>query len=190
LIKSNEGTFVMEMPPYRMPTLRNVLIYTLEKVKCFAIKAGTILLLASIVLWFLNNFTINFSGTTNPNESILANIGNIIAPIFSPLGFGEWRAATALLTGTAAKEIIVSTISVLYNATGQELPNVLSNYFTPLSAYSFMVFSLLYFPCLSTLIILKRELHSYKWFVFSIIYGFSVAYLVSFAIYNIGKLFI
>jgi ferrous iron transport protein B len=189
VFKAGNNTFVMEIPPYRLPTLKNLILHTWDKVKGFAIRAGTVLFFASIVLWFLQAFSPTLQLTNNPNNSIMAVIGNAIVPIFSPLGFGNWQAATAVLTGVAAKEMIVSTISVLSNSNGSTtaIGSFLSHNFTPLSAFSFMAFSLLYLPCLSTIITMKNEFNSLKWTAGTLAYSFSVAWVVSFLIYTVGR---
>ena len=189
VFKVSNSTFVMEIPPYRLPKPQNILLHTWDKVKDFVVRAGTVLFFASIALWFLQAFSPTFQFISNPNNSIMAVIGNVIAPIFTPLGFGNWRAATALLIGIPAKEMIVSTISVLSNSNGSTgaIGNFLTHNFTPLSAFSFMAFSLLYLPCLSSIITMKNELNSVKWTVGTLVYSFGTAWIVTFLIYTIGR---
>lgn len=189
LFKTQSSPFVMEIPPYRLPKMRNLLLHTWDKVKGFLIKAGTTLLIASIIIWFLQSFTPTFKLTDNPSNSIIALIGGFIAPIFVPLGFGNWQVATALLTGVAAKEMIVSTLSILTSSGGQEsvFHAAIASSFTPLSAFSLMSFALLYLPCVSAIITMKREFNSIKWTIGSLFFSFSVAWFTSFVIYSIGR---
>ena len=185
MLKGNYSAFILEMPPYRFPTLKNLLGHTLDRVKGFVQKAGTILLFASIIIWFLQSFTPSFTMTDQPDQSILAQIGRFIAPIFAPIGFGNWQSATALLVGVSAKELIVSTLSVL--GSGNE-GALLQSLFTPLSAISFLVFSLLYMPCLSTIVVMKKELGSLKWTAFSLLFAFGTAYVVCLAVFQLGSI--
>jgi ferrous iron transport protein B len=181
----------MEVPPYRIPNPKNFLLHTWEKVKGFLIKAGTVMVVASIIIWFLQSFTTGFVITSNTGESLLAAIGRLITPIFAPLGFGSWQAATALITGVAAKELIVATFSVLTVSGGNtsSLHTAIGSMFTPLSAFAFMAFVLLYIPCISAIAAMKREFNSLKWTVGTLILDFSAAWLVAFIIYNTGRLF-
>ena len=190
IFKKSNASFVMELPPYRMPNLRNLLLHTWEKVKGFIIKAGTVLFAASVVLWFLQSFSTAFSLTGNPDLSIIASIGRVIAPIFKPLGFGSWQAVTALITGVAAKEMVVSTFSVLTGSGGSTavLHSAIANLFTPLSAYAFMVFVLLYSPCVSAIATMKKEFNSLKWTVGTLAMDFTLAWIISFIIYSAGRL--
>lgn len=192
VFKKSNASFVMELPPYRMPNLRNLFMHTWEKVKGFIIKAGTVLFTASVILWFLQSFTPTLALTKNSNVSILAYIGRFIAPIFVPLGFGNWQSVTALISGVAAKEMVVSTFSVLTGTGGNAaaLHSAIAGFFTPLSAYAFMVFVLLYSPCVSAIATMRKEFNSLKWTVGTIALDFSSAWILSFAIYSIGKLFL
>jgi len=191
VLKNENGSFIMEVPPYRIPNPKNFLLHTWEKVKGFLIKAGTVMVVASIIIWILQSFTTGFVITSNTGESLLAAIGRLIAPIFAPLGFGSWQAATALITGVAAKELIVATFSVLTVSGGNtaSLHTAIGSMFTPLSAFAFMAFVLLYLPCISAIAVMKREFNSLKWTVGTLILDFSAAWLVAFIIYNTGRLF-
>lgn len=148
--------FVMELPAYRLPTARNILMHMWEKAKDFLHKAFTIIFMASIVIWFLQNFDIRFY-LVDAGDSIIAQIGKLIAPVFAPLGFGSWQAATSLVTGITAKEVVISTLSVLSGGDGGV---TLSQFFTPLTAYTFLVFCLLYPPCVAALATIRREIDS------------------------------
>ena len=147
-------------------------------------KAGTLIFAMSIILWFLSNF--NFSGMTDVNNSILSSIGGFIAPIFKPLGFGNWQASVSLLTGLIAKETVVSSMSVIFAG---DLQLMLPLHFTALSALSFLVFVLLYTPCITVVGTMKKEFGS-KLTLFSVAYQLILAWLVSFLVFNIGSLFI
>lgn len=182
--------FVMELPPYRLPKVRNLLLHTWEKVKGFLIKAGTVLLVASVIVWFFQSFTPGFAMTSKPAESIWAAIGRAIAPIFIPLGFGNWQAATALITGVAAKEMIVSSFSVVSNTGGNLalLHQAMAGLFTPLSAFAFMCFALLYSPCISAIAVMRKEFGSVRWTVATLAIDLSTAWVVTFLIYQGGRL--
>lgn len=187
--KQTNTSFVMELPPYRMPYLRSLLLHTWDKVKGFIIKAGTVLLAASVILWFLQSFSTSFTLTSNPQESIIAAIGHFLAPIFAPLGFGNWQSVTALLSGVAAKEMVVSSFSVLLGSgSAAALHASIASFFTPLTAYTFMVFVLLYTPCISAIATMRKEFNSIKWTLGTLALNFASAWIISFAIYSVGKL--
>lgn len=189
-ILKNKGTsFVMELPPYRVPNPRNLIMHTWEKVKGFMIKAGTVIFGASVIIWFLQSFTPALAITSDPSQSIIAYLGRFIAPIFAPLGFGTWQAATALISGVAAKELVVSTFSVLSAGSGvAQLHTVIASLFTPASAFAFMAFVLLYCPCISAIATMRREFNSRKWMAGTLALDFSTAWVAAFIIYNIGRL--
>ena len=182
LFKNVEEPFIVELPEYKMPELRSVIYLTLEKGKGFLKKAGTIIFAISVIVWFLSNFS--FSGMVDINDSFLASIGKFIAPIFKPLGFGTWQNSVAILTGIAAKEVVIGTLGVLY-PTGLE--TALLSQFTTLSALSFLVFCLLYTPCVAVIGTQKKEFGG-KFATFSALYQIVVAWVVSFLIYNVGML--
>jgi len=192
LLDKEEGLFVIELPPYRVPMLRSLLLNTWDKGKSFIKKAGTIIFSMAVFLWFLANFS--WTGMVdNMNESFLAGLGSIIAPIFTPLGFGTWQSGVALISGFMAKEIVVSTMSIVYGVGGETITNlsaIIQSSFTPVSAYAFMVFVLLYTPCMATLVVMKKETGSWKWPLFSIGYSFFTAWILAFIIYQVGSLFI
>ncbi|WP_069999874.1 ferrous iron transport protein B [Cellulosilyticum sp. I15G10I2] len=190
LFKSDGIPFIMELPSYHMPSFRHIASQVWEKVQGFLIKAGTIIFVASVVLWFILNF--NFNGPSEMTSSLGAMIGKAIAPIFAPLGFGNWQAALSLIAGIVGKEIVVSNMAIVYGLGGSDhlsgFQAALTNTFTPLSAYSFLVFTLLYVPCIGTLGAVKRETNSYRWVAFSAAYQVVIAWLVSFIIMNLGLL--
>ena len=160
------------------------------KAKDFIVKAFTVIFAASVVIWVLQSFNTSFDPVTDSSQSILAAIGSAAAPIFKPLGFGDWRASTALITGVTAKESVVSTLTVLTSsATDEALSAALGGIFTPLSALSFLVFTLLYMPCVAAFAAMKREL-GLKYALFCIGYQTAFAYVAALLVYQVGSLFV
>ena len=189
LFKGLSTPFVMELPTYKIPSLKGVLLHTWEKVKGFLRKAGTIILACSIVLWALSIFPLGVE--YGSAQSVLGMIGNVIAPIFAPLGFGTWQAAVAIIAGLAAKEVVVATFGTLVGMEEDDedgITSLLHDTFTPLSAFSFMAFTLLYTPCFAAIGAIKQETNSYKWAATMCAITLVTAYIVSFLIFNIGKL--
>ena len=184
--------FIMELPKYHVPSAKTVLRHMWDRVKAFIIKAGTVIFAASIILWFLSRFNFSFK-MVDVEESILANIGRIIAPIFAPLGFNNWKAAVATINGLIAKEQLVSTYGVLLGLgdgvteTDAGLITQISSMFTTVSAYSFVAFNMLCAPCFAAVGAIKREMGNWKWTLIAISYQTLVAYLVSFVIYQLGN---
>ena len=182
--------FVMELPAYRLPGLGTVLHHMWEKAKEFVKKAFTVIFLATVLIWFLQTFDWRLN-VVSTDQSILASLGALIAPLFAPLGFGDWRAATALITGLTAKEAVVSTLTVLIGAANEaQLSQALMQIFTPLSAYSFLIFVLLYVPCIATFAAARREMGSTWRAIRMGLIQVATAYIVAFIIYNIGRLII
>ena len=193
--------FVMELPAYHLPTAGNVLRSMWERGWSFIKKAGTIITLSTILLWFLMNFGWldghfgMLDMETQLNDSILAKIGGVIAPIFKPLGWGNWKMAVAAVTGLIAKENVVSTFGMLFGfgseiaEDGQEVWGTLAHSMSAIAAYSFLVFNLLCAPCFAAMGAIKREMNNTKWFFFAIGYQCGLAYLVSLCIFQIGSLF-
>ena len=189
MFKGLSSPFVMELPTYKIPSLKGVLLHTWEKVKGFLRKAGTIILVCSVVLWILQN--IFPWGGTDPQMSLLGVIGSTFAPIFAPLGFGTWQAAVAIIAGLAAKEVVVSTFGTLAGLEEDDeegIKNLVHDTFTPLSAFSFMAFTLLYTPCFAAIGAIKQETNSYKWALTMCGITLVTAYVVSFLIFQIGGL--
>lgn len=183
--------FVLELPAYRIPSAKSVVLHMWEKAKDFLRKAFTIIFVASIVIWFLQSFDFSFNFVEDSTTSMLASIGTSISHIFAPLGFDDWRASTALFTGITAKESVVSTLSVLTNSTTDaSLSVALMSIFTPLSAFAYLVFTVLYMPCIAAFAATKRELGSMKEAILTALYQTGVAYVVAFIIYHIGLMFI
>jgi ferrous iron transport protein B len=237
LFKGESPMFIMELPPYRMPSFRSLMIHTWEKGKHFLIKAGTYILAVSILVWFLLNLP---WGVENKKDSYLGKMGQVIAPVLEPIGFGNWEAASSLVSGLIAKEIVVGTMGEIYvqkkdekkerpaltddlkemgisfaNAVKDSASNVIStfgiasmsseesteekeersplrdvikNKFTPLSAYAFITFVLLYMPCVVVAIAMRQEFGTWKWFGIAFAYQMALAWVVAFAIYQGGKL--
>ncbi|MGL4740040.1 MAG: ferrous iron transport protein B [Sarcina sp.] len=186
LFKGEPSYFVMELPKYRIPSIKNVSLLMLEKAGEFFKKAGIIILPMMMVLWVLSNFP--FGVEEFSNESLLGQIGSLIAPIFAPAGFGTWEAGVSIFTGILAKETVVATMGMLYTggSDGAGLIVALQTAFTPLTAISFMVFSLLYTPCLVALGAIRKETNM-KWTLFTAGYTFAVAWVVAVLIYQIGR---
>lgn len=199
MFAGDPAPFVMELPAYHMPTVGNVLRSMWERGWSFIKKAGTIILLSTIVLWFLMNYgwvdgSFTMLEAEQLNSSILASIGSVIAPIFTPLGWGDWKMAVAAVTGLIAKENVVGTFGVLFGFAevaedGSEIWGQLAGSMTQIAAYSFLVFNLLCAPCFAAMGAIKREMNNAKWFWFAIGYQTGLAYLVSLCIFQIGSLF-
>ena len=180
--KSDVEPFVLELPEYKMPTLSALLKNTWNKSKGFLVRVCTLMFAMSVVIWLLSSF--NFSGfTTNIDNSFLAYLGRIISPIFAPLGFGDWRAGVSILTGISAKEVVISTMQVVYGNLNTVLPTV----FTAVTAYGFLVFSALYTPCIAALSTMRKE-YGNKMMLISASYQFAVAWIAAFIVKTIGSI--
>lgn len=191
VFKGDEPPFVLELPPYRMPTFKSTFNHMWDKVKDFLTRVGTVILLASIIIWLLENLDFHLHLTADSEYSIIGTFGKLIAPIFKPCGFGNWKVAVSLISGFAAKEAVVSTMSILYGAYNTaDLVLCLTTSFTPLSAYSFLTFVLLYVPCIAAVSTLRSELNSRKLTAFSVLYQLSIAWIMSTLVFQIGNLFV
>ena len=200
LFAGDPAPFVMELPAYHWPTISNVLRSMWERGWSFIKKAGTIILMSTIVLWFLMNFgwvdgSFGMLEAEQLNDSILASIGSVIAPLFAPLGWGDWKMAVAAVSGLIAKENVVGTFGVLFGfgevaEDGQEIWGQLAGSLSTVAAYSFLVFNLLCAPCFAAMGAIKREMNNAKWFWTAIGYQTLLAYVVSLCIYQIGNLFL
>ncbi len=189
VFKGDSVPFVMELPAYRLPSFKNVILDMWEKAKDFIKKAFTIIFIATIVIWFLQSFNWGLNMVVDSSESILASIGKLIAPVFAPIGFNDWRASTALITGLTAKESVVSTITILTRAVNNtQLGILLGDIFTPLSAFSFLVFTVLYMPCMAAFAATKREMGSIKSALFTAVFQTLIAYAVAFVIFRVGSI--
>lgn len=191
IFKGESVPFVMELPSYRIPASKSVVLHMWEKAKDFLRKAFTIIFVASIIIWFLQSFNFAFDFVSDSSQSILASIGTWLSHIFAPLGFQDWRASTALVTGITAKESVVSTLSVLTNTTSDAgLSVALQSIFTPLSAFAFLCFTVLYMPCVAAFAATRRELGSLKQALATVAFQTGVAYLVALLVFQVGSLFI
>lgn len=199
LFAGDPTPFVIELPPYHMPTAGSIFRSMLERSTSFIKKAGTIILLASILIWLLSNFSFaggSFGMTDDMDSSILAAVGGVIAHIFKPLGFGDWKFASAAITGLIAKENVVNTFGILFHSSAEDLVDnsqpiwaALQAAITPLAAYSFLVFNLLCAPCFAAIGAIKREMSSGKWTLIAIGYECIFAYVISLIIYQLGIVF-
>jgi len=181
--------FVLELPNYRIPDARSVVLHMWEKAKDFLVRAFTIIFVASILIWFLQSFDFTLHMVADSGESMLAQLGTWLSHIFAPLGFEDWRASTALVTGITAKESVVSTLSVLTNATSDAgLSAALMNIFTPVSAFAYLCFTVLYMPCVAAFAATKRELGSMKEAMFTALFQTGAAYIVALIVYQLGTL--
>lgn len=183
--KGEPVPFVMELPNYRLPSAKSVVHLIWEKAKGFIEKAFTIIFVASIIIWFLQTFDARFNVAESPEQSLLAMIGSLVAPIFAPLGFGDWRVSTALITGFTAKESVVSTLTVLMGGNAE----LVSTLFTPFTAAVFLVFTLLYTPCVAAIATVKREMGGTKAAVATVIIQCAIAWCVAFLIHAVGLAF-
>lgn len=182
--KGDPVPFIMELPNYRLPSVKTTVMLAWDKAKDFITKAFTIIFAATVVIWFLQTFDIRFNVVADQSQSLLAGLGSIIAPVLAPLGFGDWRASTALVTGLIAKESVISTLTVLLGATS---PAALSTMFSPFTAYVFLVFTLLYPPCVAAIGAVKSELGA-RYAVAVFAFQVTVAWIVAFVVHSAGIL--
>jgi ferrous iron transport protein B len=181
LFKGEAVPFVMELPNYRLPTFKNTTLLLWEKAKDFLQRAFTIIFLATIVIWFLQSFDVHFNLVEDSKDSILATISGFMEPIFKPIGLGDWRICTSLITGFIAKESVVSTINILFG------PQAITSVLSCVSAMSLLVFCLLYTPCVAAISSIKREL-GVKWAITVVLWQCVIAWLCSFVVYFVGNL--
>lgn len=187
--KGNPVPFVMELPNYRLPSAKSVLLLMWDKAKDFLQKAFTVIFIATVIIWFLGAFDSRLNYVTDSSQSLLAAVGKLISPIFAPLGFNDWRISTSLLAGLSAKEAVVSTMSVLTETGLENLGGALSSMFTPLSAVSFLVFTLLYTPCVAAIATFRAELGSRLQTAGIVVFQCVIAWICAFAVHSIGLLF-
>ena len=190
VFRGSSMPFMMELPNYRFPSAKSVLLLMWDKAKDFVQRAFTIIFLATLAIWFLQTFDTRLNVVTDSGQSLLAMIGKLIAPLFIPLGFGDWRAATALIGGFTAKEAVVSTLGVLTGSTMANLSETLGQIFTPISAVSFLVFTLLYTPCVAAVATIKRELGSALKTFGVVCMQCGVAWIAACVVYRILQLFV
>ena len=182
--------FVMELPNYRFPSAKSVVLLMWDKAKDFIQKAFTVIFMATLIIWFLQTFDTRLNVVNDSADSLLALIGKLIAPVFTPLGFNDWRVATALISGFSAKEAVVSTLSVLTGTSMTNLSSTLGNIFTPLTAASFLVFTLLYTPCIAAVATIKREMNSLWKTIGIVLMQCGVAWIVACLFYQIARAFL
>ena len=190
VFKGNPVPFVMELPNYRWPSLKTLLRNSWEKGKSFIRKAFTVIFVATLVIWFLQSVDMTFNFTSDSSVSILAEIGRFLSPVFAPLGLGDWRLTTSIITGLTAKEAVVSTLAVLFGVASESLSAVLSAAFSPLQGFCFLAFVVLYMPCVAAVAAVRKELGSGWKAVLAMFSQTVVAYLVTLIIYNVGTLFV
>ncbi len=189
IFRGNPVPFVMELPAYRFPSGKSITLHMWEKAKDFLRKAFTVIFIATILIWFLQSFDFRLNPVANSENSMLAVVGSFLSPVFAPLGFSDWRASTALITGLTAKEAVVSTLAVLMNVNDPaSLPPLLSQIFSPLSAFAFLCFTLLYMPCVAAFAAIRRELGSYVEAISNMVMQTGIAWLVAFLIFQVGTM--
>ena len=186
--RGNPVPFVMELPNYRLPGPKNVALLLWDKAKDFLVRAFTIIFVATLVIWFLETFDARLNVVEYSGDSMLASIGRMLAPVFTPLGFNDWRLSTALITGFSAKEAVVSTLAVLTGTNTATLPAALSAMMTPLAAFAFLVFTLLYTPCVAAISAVRREMNSRWSAVYVACFQTGIAWLVACIVYQAGRL--
>jgi ferrous iron transport protein B len=180
--------FVMELPNYRFPSIKSTLLLLWDKAKDFIQRAFTIIFLATIAIWFLQSFDIRLNLVQDSADSMLASVGRGISVVFAPLGFMDWRVSTGLITGFIAKEAVISTLAVLTGASAAEIGDTLHAFFSPLAAFSFLIFTLLYTPCVAAIATARRELGSLRGTFFIVLYQTGFAWVAAFAVYRLGLL--
>ena len=178
--------FVMELPNYRLPSMKSVLLLMWDKAKDFLERAFTIIFMATLIIWFLQTFDTRLNVVEDSANSLLAIIGRLIAPIFTPLGFGDWRISTSLITGFTAKEAVVSTMSVLLGTNTASLSKALGQLFTPASAVSFLVFTLLYTPCVAAVAAIRREMGTKREALMVVVLQCVIAWMIAFVVYKVA----
>ena len=186
--RGNPVPFVMELPNYRFPSARSVLLLMWEKAKDFLQRAFSVIFVATVLIWFLQTFDIRFNVVSDSSDSILATLGRLVAPIFAPLGFGDWRMVTALVSGFTAKEAVVSTFGVILGVGTEQLTTALHSIFTTESAASFLAFCLLYTPCVAAVATIRRELKSGAKTLGVVLMQCIVAWIVAFVVYRVGMM--
>ena len=187
--RGNPVPFVMELPNYRFPSLKSVALLMWDKARDFIERAFTVIFAATLIIWFLQTFDMRLNVVADSSASLLAALGQFISPVFAPLGFSDWRVSTALITGFTAKEAVVSTLAVLTGTSIANLGPALAALFTPLTAFSFLTFTLLYTPCVAAIAAVRREMHSRMAAVYVALMQCCIAWLVAFAVYRIAAIF-
>ncbi|MEW5919650.1 MAG: ferrous iron transport protein B [Bacillota bacterium] len=187
LFKGETAPFVMELPPYRAPTLKGTLIHMWERGSSFVRKAGTVIVAVVVLIWVFSNLPLGVAYASQ--ESLIGRLGTILAPIFKPAGFGTWEAAVALVFGILAKEVVVGTLGVLYRVEEEGLTGAIAQSWTPLAAYAFMVMTLIYIPCVAAIGAIRRETNSWGWTAFAIGYSLVLGWVMAVVVFQVGRLF-
>ena len=191
VFQGEPAPFLLELPPYRMPTLKNIWLHVWERVRDFLTRAGTIIAAMSVVVWFLQSFGADLRMVEDTSDSILALVGGLLAPVFAPMGFGVWQAAVALLTGLIAKEAVVSSMSLFYGFSLTDYAAAgaaMAATFSPAAAVAFLVFCALYTPCVAAIATIRREMNSLSWTALALVWQLGTAWLASFAVYQLAQL--
>ena len=191
LFQGEPAPFLLELPPYRMPTLQNIWLHVWERVRDFLTRAGTVIAAMSVAVWFLQSFGPGLRMVEDTADSILALVGGVVAPVFAPMGFGAWQAAVALLTGLIAKEAVVSSMSLFYGFSLTDYAAAgaaMAATFTPASALAFLTFCALYTPCVAAIATIRREMNSLSWTALALVWQLGVAWLAAFAVYQVAAL--
>ena len=191
VFQGEPAPFLLELPPYRMPTLKNIWLHVWERVRDFLTRAGTIIAAMSVVVWFLQSFGADLRMVEDTSDSILALVGGLLAPVFAPMGFGVWQAAVALLTGLIAKEAVVSSMSLFYGFSLTDYAAAgaaMAATFSPAAAVAFLVFCALYTPCVAAIATIRREMSSLSWTALALVWQLGTAWLASFAVYQLAQL--
>jgi ferrous iron transport protein B len=185
--KGAPAPFLMELPNYRFPSIKTVVLLMRDKAKDFIQRAFTVIFFATVAIWFLQSFDVRLNAVSNSADSMLAAIGQGLSAAFAPIGFSDWRVSTGLIAGFAAKEAVVSTLAVLTGASAAELGPSLHTLFSPLSAFSFLVFTLLYTPCAAAVSAARREWGDWKGALTVLLYQTGFAWIVAFLVYQAGQ---
>lgn len=186
LFQGETSHFVMELPPYRVPTLKSTIVHMWDRGSSFIRRAGSLILAAVILIWVLSNLPMGVEYASQ--ESLLGRIGSFIAPVFAPAGFGSWEAASALVFGILAKEVVVGTLGVIYGVGETGLGQAIAQYWAPLSAYAFMVMTLIYIPCIAVIATIRRETNSWGWTSFAVGYSLVLGWIMAVLVYQVGRL--
>lgn len=186
LFRGETSHFVMELPPYRLPTLRSTLVHMWERGSAFVRKAGTVIVGVVVLVWALSSLPWGVEYASE--SSLLGRLGNLVAPVLAPAGFGTWEAVAALMFGLLAKEVVVGTLGVVYGTGEEGLADAVRVHFTPLSAYAFMVMALIYVPCVATIAAIRRETNSWGWAAFAVGYSLALGWIMAVLVYQVGRL--
>ena len=185
--KGETTPLVMELPPYHIPEPKGVILSAWQRSALFVRKAGTVIFAAVILIWLMASFPLGAGYASE--HTLIGRLGSVLAPVFSPAGFGYWQAAVALFFGILAKEVVVGTLGTLYHTTGSGLSAVIASHFSPLSGYAFMVMTLVYIPCIATIAVIKRETNSWAWAGFAVAYSLILGWSLAVIIFQVGSLF-